>query len=459
MSNNGTVESVYKAEPFFTRDQVAGMVMPELMANIKDQYDRSDEIERKYDGIITDPEDEHEVKRRLLTVDLLMDQQTRLQEALDRKGRIRGGLEQYGQSQNGYHRQSFEDPQSGQMLSPGDQFVRSNEYKRMKGGGLFNTSLHRNEFSVQMTQGTSLIGWSKMLQKTLLSVGSGQNVFSGSPFVPNDIQPGVLSILQREINVLDLIPTLTTESDVIEWVQETTFTNNAAMVAEATATTGTTGTKPESALAYSAQTTPVRTLAHWIPVTNKMLGDAPQIRGIINSRLLLGLQLSLETQIVSGDGTGENFLGILNNNINVQALGTDNVLDAIFKGRTLVRVTGKARPSAVVMHPNNWQSARLARENSATGTLGGYLMGPPSMVGANTLWGLPVVESEAMPAGTALVGDFSMGCTLFDREQAVVRIGFVNDQFIRNIQTLLAELRAAFIVWRPTAFSKVTGVP
>jgi HK97 family phage major capsid protein len=458
MSNNGTVESVYKAEPLFTKEQVAGMVMPEIMANIKDQYDRSDEIERKYDGIISDPEDEHQVKRHLLTVDLLLDQQTKLQEALERKTRIRGGIEQYGQSMNG-HRPVFGDVSDGQQLSPGDQFVRSNEYKRMKGGGLFNSALNRNEFSVQMSQGTSLIGWSRMLQKTLLSVGSGQNIFSGSPFVPNDIQPGVLSILQREINVLDLVPRLTTESDVIEWVQETTFTNNAGMVAEATATTGTTGTKPESALQYSAQTTPVRTLAHWIPVTNKMLGDAPQIRGIINSRLLLGLQLALETQIVSGDGTGENFLGILNNNINVQALGTDNVLDAIFKGRTLVRVTGKARPSAVVMHPNNWQTARLARENSATGTLGGYLMGPPSMVGANTLWGLPVVESEAMPAGTALVGDFSMGCTLFDREQAVVRIGFVNDQFIRNIQTLLAELRAAFIVWRPTAFSKVTGVP
>ena len=71
MSQNGTAESVYKAEPLFTKEQVTNMVMPELMANIKDQYDRSDEIERKYDGIITDPEDEHEVKRRLLTVDLL----------------------------------------------------------------------------------------------------------------------------------------------------------------------------------------------------------------------------------------------------------------------------------------------------------------------------------------------------------------------------------------------------
>jgi HK97 family phage major capsid protein len=456
MSNaNGTAESVYKAEPLFTKEQVSGMVMPEIMANIKDQYDRSDELERKYDGIVTDPEDEHQIKRHLLTVDLLLDQQTRLQEALERKQQISGGLEKYGRANNG-HAQSFGDPLAGQQLSPGDQFVRSNEYKRMKGAGSFNSALNRLEFGVSMSPGTSLIAWSKALQeKTLLYSATG----SSGALVQNDVQAGVLGILQREINVLDLIPRLTTESDTIEYVREDTFTNNAAMVAEATATTGTTGTKPESALAYSTQTAPVRTLAHWIPVTNKTLSDAPQIRGIINTRLLLGLQLALETQVITGDGTGENFTGILNSNINVQALGTDNVLDAIFKGRTLVRVTGKARPTAVVMHPTNWQAARLARENSATGTLGGYLMGPPSMVGANTLWGLPVVESEAITLNTALVGDFSMGCTLFDREQAVVRVGFVNDQFIRNMQTLLAELRAAFIVWRPTAFTKVTGIP
>jgi len=453
MSNNGTAESVYKAEPIFTKEQISGMVLPEVMANIQDQYKRSQEIEDRYEGLITDSEDEHQVKRHLLTVDMLIDQQARLEEAAQRKHRVRSGLEQYSQP-NG-HKQSFEDPSAGQQLSPGDQFVRSNEYKRMLASGAFNSNLKRSEFSVDMSSGTSLISWQKaMQQKALVYSATG----SGGALVANDIQSGVLSILQREINVLDLIPRLTTESDTIEYVREDTFTNNAAMVAEATATTGTTGTKPESVLAYSTQTAPVRTLAHWIPVTNKTLSDAPQIRGIINSRLLLGLTLALETEILTGDGTGEHFTGILNAGINVRGVGTDSVLDAIFKARTQVRVTGKARPTAVVMHPNDWEAVRLARENSATGTLGGYLMGPPSMTGANTMWGLPVVESEAITADTALVGDFGMGCTLFDREQAQVRVGFINDQFIRNMQTLLAELRAAFVVWRPTAFTKVTGV-
>jgi len=449
-----TNDSAYKLEPLFKPEQITSMVLAEVKANIKDQYDRSADIERRYEGIISDPEDEHQVKRHLMTVDMLMDHEKKLEDALQRKHRVNAGLEEYSRPSNG-HRQPSGDPLQGQQLSPGDQFVRSNEYTKMRAAGSFNSELHRNEFSVIMSANTSLVSWQKALQhKALIYSGTG---VAGS-LVQNDVQQGVLSILQREINVLDLVPRLSTDSDTIEYVREEVFDNQAAPVAEATATTGTTGTKPESTLTFSTQTSPVRTIAHWVPVTNKTLSDAPQIRGIINTRLLLGLTLTLETQIISGNGVGENLTGILNSGIQTRALGADTVLDAIFRARTMVRVNGKARPTAIVMHPNDWEAVRLARENAASATYGGYLMGPPSMVGANTLWGLPVVESEAMTENTTLVGDFSMGCSLFDREQAVIRVGFINDQFIRNMQTILAELRAAFVVWRPTAFARVTGV-
>jgi hypothetical protein len=50
-----------------------------------------------------------------------------------------------------------------------------------------------------------------------------------------------------------------------------------------------------------------------------------------------------------------------------------------------------------------------------------------------------------------------MGATLFDREEAAVRVGLIDDQFVRNMQTILAELRVAFAVWRPNAFARITG--
>lgn len=430
------------------------MSVQEAKVEAKGLLDQAAEIENRYpDGPITNNEDEAQVKQLLRDYDELVAKINNLEEREERKSKLTRELDRFTRPAQ-THRFAASDG-SEPILSPGDQFIRSSEYRHLKSNRAFDSHLNRNEFAVNMSDGTSLILWKQAMEsKALVYSASG----TAGAFTMNDVQSGSLNILQREINVLDLIPRLQTDSDVVEYVREDTFTNNAAMTAEATATTGTSGTKPESVLAYSTQTSAVRTLAHWIPVTNKMLSDAPAIRGIINSRLLLGLTLALETQIITGDGTGENFTGILNSNINVQGIGTDNTLDAIFKGRTKVRVTGHARPTAVVLHPNDWEAIRLSRENAATGTLGGYLMGPPSMVGATTMWGLPVVESEAETENTGLVGDFQQGATLFDREQAAIRVGLINDQFTRNMQTILAELRAAFVVWRPTAFTRVTGI-
>jgi len=82
----------------------------------------------------------------------------------------------------------------------------------------------------------------------------------------------------------------------------------------------------------------------------------------------------------------------------------------------------------------------------------------PSVAGPTTVWGIPVIESEALTENTGLTGDFQMGCSLFDREQSAVRVGTIDDQFIRNMQTILAELRAAFVVFRPNMFTKITGI-
>lgn len=424
-----------------------------LKANIKSTYEEVMAIEAKYpDGLITSQDEREARNKKLAEVDAM---ESKLQEHMDEAARARRTTERmYELSQpdrGGEVRHANPDG----VMSPGDQFALSPEYMQAKTRGDFNSKLNRLDINVNMKSGTRLLEWYAMARKALVYSGTGV----AGAFVANDLRPGAVDLPQRDINVLDIIPRLSTDSDMIEYVREDTFTNNAAMTAEATATTGTSGLKPESVLAFSAQTAPVRTLAHWIPVTNRMLADAPAIRGIINNRLLLGLALKLEDQIIDGDGTGENFTGILRTaGINIQGKGTDSTQDAVFRGRTQVVVNGKSRPNAVIMHPNDWQDVRLARENAATGTLGGYLFGPPSQSGAVSMWGLPVIESLGMVENTALVGDFAMGATLFDREQAAIRVGLIDDQLVRNMQTILAELRAAFVVWRPTSFAKITGI-
>lgn len=416
------------------------------------RLEQASAIEQKYmDAAMPQAEDE-QVKKLLSEVDRL---EAEIQAEEERKGRqdhIARLLDVY---QN-----PIPPPQhvksDGKLYTPGEMFTRDAAYLDLKNRGIFNSSLNRTEFGVQFAEGTSLLRWATIASKTLLF---GSSATSGGPLVNNDIQAGVLQYLQREINVLDMIPRLQTTSDTIEYVSQSSPTLAAAFTAEATgnARTGTDGTKPESALSFTTVTAAVKTLAHWLPVTNRMLADAAQIRGFIDSQLLLGLMLTLEQQVLTGDGTGENLTGILNtSNVNVLAKGTDNEVDALFKARTIARTAGKVAPNAIVMNPADYQQVRLLRENASTATLGQYLMGPPNTLGVPTVWGIPVIESENITADTVLVGNFQQA-TIFDREQASVRVGTINEQFIRNIQTILAEQRLAFVVWRPAAFTKITG--
>jgi len=106
-----------------------------------------------------------------------------------------------------------------------------------------------------------------------------------------------------------------------------------------------------------------------------------------------------------------------------------------------------------VYHPNDWQDVRLA---TASGS-GIYLFGPPSDPGIERIWGLNVAQTTGMPEGTALVGDFNQAALLL-REGLTMKVGYVNDDLIKNRQTIVAELRAAVAVFRPAAFCEVTGV-
>ena len=426
-------------------EQIGGMTEAQLGAEAKARYDAAEDIVNKYPGPVTDPADEAELSR-LMGAARVIDTQV---EALIRKRNIAEGAERYSSINFTTHKHSGAYDGRGYQ-SPGAQFVEAAQYKSLSDSGLFRNSSNRYDLAVPLSG--SLIDHHKAL------VWSGTGV--GGALVQNDVIPGVkVPILTRELTLLDLIPRSPTTSDTIEYVAESAYTNAAAPVPEATATTGTSGTKPESTISFSTNTAPIRTIAHWIPVTNRMLQDARSLRGYIDARLLLGLNLTLEAQIVSGDGSGENLNGLLNaSGINIMPKGTQSGQDAIFAGLQQVRVTGLSNPTAIVLSPVDFGNIRLARENSATGTLGGYLMGPPSVAGPLTLWGLPVVQSLGVPAGTALVGDFSMACMLWDREEGQVRVGWIDQQFVRNMQTLLAELRAAFTVFRGAAFSKITGL-
>ncbi|GAA3384489.1 phage major capsid protein [Streptomyces racemochromogenes] len=299
------------------------------------------------------------------------------------------------------------------------------------------------------------------------SLVTGASDTSAGAWVTNDYlgQRVGLDLFQRPLRLRDVVTNGRTSSDTVEYVRITSTTNNAAPVAEATSSAAPTapggagalvlnaggGYKPESALAAAKVTTPVRTIAHWIPITKRALSDASQIRTLIDSFLRYGLEEELEDQMISGDGTGENFDG-LGNVSGVQAQAWDtNVLTTLRKAKTKVRTVGRSVANAYLLNPADLETVDLLQDNE-----GRFYFGGPSGVGsASVLWGLPVIETEAVPAGTGYVGDFRKAI-LWDREQASITVTDTHaDFFIRNLVAILAEMRAAFGIIQPSAFVEV----
>jgi hypothetical protein len=259
-----------------------------------------------------------------------------------------------------------------------------------------------------------------------------------------------------------------TDSDAILFFRELAYTNNAAGVPQATNTSAAAETpvnasvKPESALTFEQATAPVVTIAHWIPITRQTLQDASQMQTYVEQRLLDGLRLEESSQLLNGNGTND-LVGLLNTT-DVQDLdqtyftgaavndaGQDNEnFNRILRARTLIRTVGRARANFVVLNPTDL-------ENFLTFTDGQrqyFGAGPFSATGIASLWGMRVVEDENLTAGSALVGDGRMAA-VWDRMQAQILIDTIDDQFIRNMLTILAEERLALTVFRPQAFAVV----
>lgn len=329
--------------------------------------------------------------------------------------------------------------------SPADSFLKSDTYAEL------------------MRRYPNGVGEKSRVQTDPVLVG-GAKALIGSGVLPGMVpvqQDGltVPPVWGRDLTLRDIITIGTTGTDTIEYARQLAQVNAAAPVAEARGnssgtgvTTPTTiaGTKPESSFTFEKVTEHVRTIAHWMAATKRALSDAGQLRTLIDSFLRYGLAEEVEDQVISGDGTGENFAGILNTTgVQDQAFDTD-IPTTVRRAITKVRLVGRARTTAILMNPEDVETVDLMKD-----TTGRYLGNGPFGTGPGTLWGRPMVESEAVPAGTAIVGDWRYA-VMWDREQATISVTDSHaDFFIRNLVAILAELRAAFGVIRPAAFVAV----
>lgn len=369
--------------------------------------------------------------------------------------------EEAGMADDGHMRASLygeegaADPNSG--LTPGEVFIRSEAYRQWtenfpSGGPAYGDS---KSGTVGYRAMAGLLGLRTPTAKmrTLITSADTSAGDLVSPLHRGLVEPG----LTRPLTLRQLVTVLPISTDSIEYVKETGRVQAAAPVAEATALTGTSGTKPEGGLTFDIVVDTVKTLAIWVPATKRILQDAPQLQSYINEYIINDLGRELEDQMLSGSGSGKDFRGILNTpGVLTQTLQTDeNNFDSIRRAKYQVVTTARTTPTAVVLHPEDATKMDIAKSGAPSAPYNYWGTGPfgPGN-GPGSLWGMRVVESDALSAGTALVGDFGKAL-LYDRESVTLSVGTVNDDYIRNLVRMLGELRAGFGVLRPSAFCTV----
>ena len=336
---------------------------------------------------------------------------------------------------------AFSTPGSRKAANLGLTVVKSSAYQGL-----------RKAYGDRIPDGTQ-IHTDPIAVKSLFVGGGSGGATSAGAFVVPDYTDIVEMLGRRALTLRDVISVRRTSSDVVEYVRQTAHTNAAAIVPEATtaaagAETVAGGYKPEGSWTFERVSTPVATIAEWVPATKRALADAAQLEDLINAELAADIAEAEENAILKGSG---DITGILSTSgIQSQAFATD-IFTTVRKAITKARTIGRVVPNAVMLSPTDVETVDLARENGATGK---FLGAGPWALGPRTMWGVPILESEAIAAGTALVGDFSKA-VLWDREQTSVTLSNSHaDFFVRNLVAILAEERVAFGVTRPAAFVK-----
>lgn len=322
---------------------------------------------------------------------------------------------------------------STETKSIGEMFVENEKVKSLLGDPSRRVSVSvsmEGKTINNLTTGTTLYG---------------MGVSPSNSLIMADRQ-GMVSLPDRPMTVRDLITPGQTSSNSIEYPVETGFQNSAAMVAEG-------ATKPKSDISFDLKSTSVRTLAHIMKASRQIMDDVLMLRSYIDGRLRYGLQYVEEGQILYGDGTGQNLMGIIPQATAYSApfvVTGETAIDRIRLG-ILQASLALYPPSGSVLHPTDWARIEMVKDG-----MGRYLIGDPTGQIAPRLWNLPVVPSMALNVGTFLTGAFKMGAQIFDRMTIEVLLSTENvDDFERNMVTIRGEERIALAVYRPAAF--ITG--
>lgn len=445
--------------PALTKDDVKDWGLPKLRDEYGQALDRAQSIKEQNGGTLTGVAGDvaDEVKNILDSTNVLGERIDDLKSLDDADTIIDGGRKRL----EGVQRP----PMPGGGQGPGQGKGRPDGPRDV--GGVFLESDAWKAFHEEGTKGVTVQVPLESLfpgYKGIGEVPGRKALFSTGDFPsPADFLAQPVEELFQENNIGPMLAQFTTGAATVRYPVETVTASGAATVAEG-------GTKPEADVDFAPTDEPIRKIAVWLPITDEALDDIPFLRSYINARLRLFVQNEEDRQLLIGDGTGTNLVGLLNRSgidastsYSVGGTNPDQALiDSIFSAAMRVR-EAKLTPDGFVTRPATWETARLAKDGNRN-----YLLGAPAEDAPVRVWGLPGRLNENMPAehdggaGAAttpvLVGAFGTGAAIVRRSGIDLSATDSHaSHFAENKIAIRGEERVGLATFRPAAFATVSS--
>jgi HK97 family phage major capsid protein len=252
----------------------------------------------------------------------------------------------------------------------------------------------------------------------------------GGVIALSTLEPGVNRIARPTRRMMEIANVGTTASKYVVYIQQTTQASS-AWLTEAEL-------KQDGQIQWEEVSSEVKKIAGSIKVSKEMLADLAFVRSEINTVLMEQIEQSVDFSMIQGGG-GSDLNGLIGN-IPVFNAGTfagtiigANIIDVIQVAKAQIQ-TQNFMPTHVVMNPEDKAKFELTKTSTGEYTY------PMFFTGAENVAGLIVVASNNITAGTIIVGDFSK-LIVKVREAANLTVGYENDDFTRNMVTIIAEAR------------------
>lgn len=297
-------------------------------------------------------------------------------------------------------------------------------------------------------------------------------------FDVNGIKAAATDVLATPIltDLSTIVPTMPQDLGVLELFGQETISGNALEYFIALGFTGTPdtvaelGAKPQIGPSYTKTSDKLTKIAAWWKESDEAVEDAPYLASALRDRGIYLLHKQEEAQVLSGNGTDPNMMGVLNRTgiqtLNYTAATTGdngNLAKQVFRAMAQVAQVSGFNADAIVLNPLDYFALRTATDSNGQYFGGGYFTGAYGQGGVNVmpnLWGLRTVQSNSIAQGTVLVGAFKPGASIFRKTGGGLRVEIANqhdDDFTHNRITVLIESRLGLAVRYPQAFVKLTA--